>query len=66
MDRVIELPAPDVAEQNVGEREVKMAEKTGKGSFPTTDWGLLADARMHAGGRPWRRLKRLWNPIVGM
>lgn len=44
-----------------------MAEKTGKGSFPTTDWGLLADAR---GTSPAAKLaaldiliRRYWKPV---
>lgn len=44
-----------------------MAEKTGKGSFPTTDWGLLADVR---GNNPAVKLaaldiliRRYWKPV---
>lgn len=44
-----------------------MDEKTGKGSFPTTDWGLLADVR---GNNPAVKLaaleiliRRYWKPV---
>lgn len=44
-----------------------MAERTGKGSFPTTDWGLLADVR---GNNPAVKLaaldiliRRYWKPV---
>ena len=44
-----------------------MAEKTDKGSFPTTDWGILADVR---GDNPAAKLAaldilvhRYWKPV---
>lgn len=56
---------PGTAAQNV--RDEEMAEKTGKGLFPTTDWGLLADARDNNPAMKLAALdiliRRYWKPV---